>query len=251
VAVNFERINDKHITGLSIGDMGLVGVPISSVTIDIDGQPRYSIPYIGCDEVTAAPLPVVLTYFNAVKDKADIQLRWASSFDRIHHHFEVERSTDNVNFVSIGKVKIKRKHKSSTMYTYVDKGAKSLGQGTVYYRLKQYDRDGNSSLSSTINVAYADDMYSVKIYPNPFTGPLNIDANVNDNDSMRIRISNTEGVPVYEKSLPVVKGSNLFNILETQTLTEGIYTVTTDLKGNISSNKVIKIKSDTLGGFKF
>ncbi|MBV6419792.1 MAG: hypothetical protein DAHOPDDO_01017 [Ignavibacteriaceae bacterium] len=50
--VNFVSDTDLHLTGGSIGDSLLIGIPISGITTDIDGELRHLIsPYKGADEV--------------------------------------------------------------------------------------------------------------------------------------------------------------------------------------------------------
>jgi len=57
--VNFVSDADLHLTGSSIGDSLLIGIPISEITNDIDGELRHPIsPYKGADEVDT---PVFLT----------------------------------------------------------------------------------------------------------------------------------------------------------------------------------------------
>lgn len=52
VSVNFVSDTDLHLTGSSIGDSLLIGIPISEITHDIDGELRDPIsPYKGADEV--------------------------------------------------------------------------------------------------------------------------------------------------------------------------------------------------------
>ncbi|CUS86650.1 T9SS type A sorting domain-containing protein [Candidatus Kryptobacter tengchongensis] len=57
-AVTFKFSTDLHLWGLSFYDKDLLGVPISGITKDIDGEDRHSTaPYKGADEVV--PRPVV------------------------------------------------------------------------------------------------------------------------------------------------------------------------------------------------
>ena len=60
VPVNFvDDVNgDLHLTGGSVGDLNLVGKPVSGITVDIDGELRDTIsPYKGADESTPFVFP--------------------------------------------------------------------------------------------------------------------------------------------------------------------------------------------------
>ncbi len=55
--VDFVSGSDLHLTGESLGDFDLSGVPIDGITMDIDGDVRHEVnPYIGADEDTDNPL---------------------------------------------------------------------------------------------------------------------------------------------------------------------------------------------------
>lgn len=62
VAVNFVNAanGDLHLTGSSIGDVDLAGIPVSGITTDIDGTTRSATsPYKGADESTPIVFPTL------------------------------------------------------------------------------------------------------------------------------------------------------------------------------------------------
>lgn len=52
--VDFVSITDLHLTGSSVGNLGLAGLNLAEVELDIDGQQRTDFPYRGADEATVA-----------------------------------------------------------------------------------------------------------------------------------------------------------------------------------------------------
>lgn len=62
--VNFVSATDFHLAGSSIGDQNLMGIPLSEIATDIDGQPRSATsPYMGADEADV-PLHVINSSLN-------------------------------------------------------------------------------------------------------------------------------------------------------------------------------------------
>ena len=95
------------------------------------------------------PLPVTWVSFTAVNKSSSVQLEWKTTAEVKNKEFEVERSTDGVQFVTIGVVAASFQMLSTYTYNFTD--AVMVG-GTVHYRLKQIDIDGNYSYSKTVQV---------------------------------------------------------------------------------------------------
>lgn len=165
--VNFVDNTDLHVTGTSVGDVDLAALPISWITTDIDGDPRLNtFVYMGADE-GAISVPVELTSFVATTTDKGIELKWQTATETNNKGFEVQRSSDRVNFSSLEFVAGNGTSAEKHNYTFVDN---SVVNGKVYYRLKQIDFDGTYSYS---NIIEAD--FSMPIafelsqnYPNPF-----------------------------------------------------------------------------------
>ena len=153
-----------------------MGAPDNVWVLDFDGQPFY---YETCNtsepsgtsngscpwtEVTpgactgAAPLfvsgvaalPVELVTFTAQKSSNnDVDLKWKTASENNNKGFDVQRSTDAVNWTTIGFVNGKGNVATESNYLFTDKEA---AEGKNYYRLLQIDFDGNKKYSSIVNV---------------------------------------------------------------------------------------------------
>jgi hypothetical protein len=112
------------------------------------------------------PLPVNCVDFRATRTTSNVGLNWKVSDERNNLQFEVERSTDGINFSKIGVVPA-----SSTrngQYSFTD--ASITGLRSAYYRLKQVDTNGDYSYLCTILYVTMDsrNMFTIgNIYPNP------------------------------------------------------------------------------------
>ena len=166
--VNFVSNTDLHLTGNSIGDIFLAGLPIASVLYDIDGQLRsVAIPYMGADEHPESPLPVELVSFSGKASSNGITLNWETATETNNLGFQVERSSDGTTFAPIGFVKGNGTTTTQKAYSYHDASAVN---GSFYYRLKQIDLDGNTEYSAAILVenTIPAEFALAQNYPNPF-----------------------------------------------------------------------------------
>lgn len=110
------------------------------------------------------PLPVELVSFSAKQFKDIITLKWTTASEINNDHFEIQRSSDGVNFERVGRVNGNGTKDGISNYTYNDY---SPSRGIVYYRFKQIDYDGNFEFSPII---YVQNIFTeIVIYPNPVT----------------------------------------------------------------------------------
>ncbi len=112
-------------------------------------------------------IPVQLLNFSAALSKNDILVRWNVTNEINAKNFEVERSTDGRNFITVGTVAANNTSGEHS-YTYTDAGSALLNTSTLYYRLKQTDMDGRYSNSQTV-VLHLTKGNSIAVYPNPVT----------------------------------------------------------------------------------
>lgn len=179
-------------------------------------------------------LPVTLLAFNVSSVQAGVLLQWATASEQHNKGFEIERSTDAVNWKKIGFHASKAGNGNSVLqlkYSYTDH---QPAAGTNYYRLKQVDDDGQYEYS-TIQLIKFNAVNPVIIYPNP----------AKDNISIR-GLSGNETVQIYD-----VAGRKVKQIINRVTqlhigitdLSEGVFHVLIlSADGNTSSQRFTKCK---------
>ncbi|TVT41518.1 T9SS type A sorting domain-containing protein [Hymenobacter setariae] len=119
--------------------------------------------------VVAAPLPVVLTTFEAARNAATVVCKWTTASEQNSNYFVVERSADGQAYSALGKVASGGTTTQVRNYSYLD--AKPL-PGTAYYRLRLVDKDGTESFSPVAVVTEAASATSAplaSVAPNPGT----------------------------------------------------------------------------------
>jgi len=92
------------------------------------------------------PLPVKLKYFNGTYQNNRTTLNWKIESQSNFSHFEIERSSDGVNYNNINTTPFS----NAGIYSYSDHDLSS--SPVYYYRLKMVDRDGRFSYSEIISI---------------------------------------------------------------------------------------------------
>ena len=121
------------------------------------------------------PLPVTFTAFTGRQERNSVVLEWATASENNNNYFEIERSIDGVNFVTIGYVDGAGNSSSLLNYEFSDNAPE---QGQVYYRLSQVDFDGKREYADkVVAVLYTgSEIENLTIVPNPTDGLFKVSA---------------------------------------------------------------------------
>lgn len=183
-------------------------------------------------------LPVVWNGFSAAIS-ADIPfLNWAAQLDA-GTYFEVERSNNGVDFVSIAKI---AGQQNIATYKYEDRALPATHASVVYYRIKATEKDGTHKYTDVKAVRFSNESNnSLQAWPNPFSSQLNVNYKSAQKAMLTIKIYNIDGQLQAVKTAAVNTGNNSIAVTETNRLTKGIYIVriSTD-NGVTASSKIIK-----------
>lgn len=111
-------------------------------------------------------LPVEFTDFTAAKLNRSVLLQWSTESEKSNDYFEIERSPDGVEWNRIALTASVGESTSHTDYQEIDPNPLP---GINYYRLSQYDTDGERTILKSISMNY--DLETGKnellVFPNP------------------------------------------------------------------------------------
>jgi hypothetical protein len=116
------------------------------------------------------PLPATVTNFSGLKLETSDKLSWITSSEHNNAYFNLQHSTDGINFTTIATINSKAANgNSASSLNYSTINAKpSLGHN--YYRLQQTDLDNKLSVHAEIvDLIWGANGSTVSIYPNPTT----------------------------------------------------------------------------------
>jgi trimeric autotransporter adhesin len=169
---------------------------------------------------TCDVLPAQLLKFNAQLNNAKTTLLWTAKEDAITG-YEVERSTDGVNFSFVGYVDAKGIAGVDASYSLTDPVAIT---GKTYYRLKLLNTSGNHTYSNTITVTLLQNQrMDISNLVNPFRERISFQLNAVKNEEVKLQLLDAVGHPVYSSKLKVLKGSNAVAFEVPQHLAKGTY----------------------------
>jgi len=185
-------------------------------------------------------LPVKLTAFNASLAKDKVNLKWETVSEINVSHFQLERSTDGVNFSQAAMVFSYGAADTKANYSYSDNVA-SFQVPVVYYRLRSVDIDGKSELSETRIIRLSKDQansISLLTYPNPVMNELRITVPNNwQNKQTVFELFNANGQIANRKA---TTGSNQTETINTSNLAPGFYIVRVTCDGQTAQQKIVK-----------
>lgn len=242
--INYEwtKPNNTTVSGNSLS--------INPITIADNGNYTIKrfIEIAGCKDTTtqvynlaasSCILPVELVYFNV--DCLDNQqlFSWQTASELNNNYFEIEQSTDAINFKPIDKIYTKNGNANfiqNYRFTYTNDN-----NNYIYFRLKQVDIDGQYSYSKVVLKNCNFIKNNITIYPNPATDNISIDWN-NINGKKSIQIYNSIGQEVIST---ITTNSN--TNIDISNLPNSIYIINLSVDDIMyKSQKFIKEFSDKL-----
>lgn len=141
-------------------------------------------------------IPVELVSFNSEQRDKKVILNWRTATETNNSHFEVERKFKNNEWEKIGTVTGSGTITEYRNYYYEDDYSSLPYNGTVLYRLKQVDYNGEYEYSDILNVEVEFIPTEISIsqnYPNPFNPETTIKYWLNGEVNVEIKIYNSLG----------------------------------------------------------
>ena len=204
---------------ITIGDVGVQDVAQAGNT---------SIPAGSC-----AVLPVELISFDAKLNEGQVNLAWATHSETDNRGFDIERSTDGVNYESIGFIPGQGNSVARIDYTFTDQNIKSNRQ--YYYRLRQVDYWDSEFYSKIINIE-TERTLDFELGPNPVSGDIiNVSFGAEGNNE------------TWELSIFDIRGQQ---VAKTINVTGEYHSIDMDIAGLVSGTYFVKLSSPMVNEYK-
>jgi Secretion system C-terminal sorting domain len=177
--------------------------------------------YSGC-----SPLPIELISFDAKCNSGQIDLTWETASEVNNDYFTVQRTSNGIDFETIGTVAGAGNSGQMLAYSFVDTDPV---EGIAYYSLKQTDFNGHIEHLSLAAVS-CNDAAEFTISPNPSTGIFIIDGAEQNSE---IRITDALGQIVFQTKVMGEKTE-----IDLSKYLDGIYFVQVVSQNGLASKKI-------------
>ncbi len=187
-------------------------------------------------------VPVELTSFTAnVNNKGDVILNWTTATELNNQMFEIERRSEDGQYIMIGYVNGHGTTTESQEYSYVDN---TVETGTFFYRLKQIDFLGTYEYSDEVEVEVKGPLTFglEQNYPNPFNPSTNVKYSVPEMGVVKLSIYSVIG----EEAAVLVDGivqAGFYEItFDASNLPSGVYFYRLQAGSFIKTKKMLLLK---------
>lgn len=157
------------------------------------------------------PLPVQISSFSGSMSGSEDILKWTTDQEENNSHFNLQFSTDGINFTSIAKLYSKANGGNSSAPIDYSYHYNQPSSGHNYYRLEQVDIDGKATIETDIVDLNRSYNSMVSFYPNPASNVLNVSFNSEKTENILINITDLNGKTIKQISSLSVSGNNVIS----------------------------------------
>ena len=186
----------------------------------------------GSTDVNENPLPVEIASFTGRQNGNSVVLEWTTMSEKENDYFEIERSIDGINFVTIGFVQGAGNSTEKLAYSFADNAPE---QGIAYYRLSQVDYDGTRSFADkVISLSYINGNIRLVVVPNPTRGMFKVSITGVIGGSAKLMTQSGKTVKIID----IHNSAESINISD---LPSGIYILQYQTGENVVHERVVKL----------
>lgn len=169
-----------------------------------------------------------------------MEINWSTATEKNNDYFLLEKSLNGYDWTSVAEVEGSGTSVTTKKYSFLDK---TKNYELTYYRLSQVDYSGETTVFKSIDInCGTNSIDQMVLFPNPASTELNAILNVsNPSSNSNIKIVNSFGQVVIEKTFDLVKGLN--TVVLPVDISSGSYSIIVSSEiVNIPSQKLIIIK---------
>lgn len=230
---------DGHIAGTNIG-----------TTITVDAPGTYYVTQrlsAGCNPYAYDTVSIVydasckvlassITSFKGNLAKEQAQLSWTTNANNVTDYFEVQRSFDGIDFISIEKVMTQPSDAPSSSYSFTE-NVSSVKAPLIYYRLK-IKMNKSFIYTNIVRLNLPIELNDALLFPNPATTSVQLAMSSDRKQDLKMKVYDFAGVLVEVKSMLLKQGANVFSI-DTEKWKPGAYLIQLVTDGETIHKKLI------------
>ena len=167
------------------------------------------------------PLPVTYTSVKAWQQNDNISIAWNVENELNIKQYEIEKSTDGINFNKVATVTAVGGNVSSAQYNWVDE---DLINGEDYYRICSIGNNGSLKYSEVVKVDVDMDASDITVYTNPARdGIIRLQFTNMPAGIYSTKLVTAFGQLITKKTINYAGGTNVESISFNSDIAKGIY----------------------------
>jgi len=152
-------------------------------------------------------LPVQFAKYDVQCNDKGAIITWATATEQNSNRFEIQRSTDGINWTTIDNVVAVGNSNDQKNYQYLD-----LNGGTAFYRIRQVDNDGRFVYTAVKRTDCKKTQYDVALYPVPAKDNLSVVIRSDNASRTELQIMDMLGKTLQRVPAQINRGNNNFNL---------------------------------------
>lgn len=200
--------------------------------------PSFSSFFFASNALTTLPVNLI-SFTGELKPNKTVELNWKTSTELNMSKYEVERSIDGQNYVTIGTTAALG-GAASNNYSYVDNDAAGQPAVLLYYRLKMIDIDESYKHSNIATISLSNIAGKVIVTPNPTADFTKLTITAAGNGNANWQVVDNSGRIVLQSNMQLKAGNNTTTI-NVSKLAAGMYYIKvkgTGVDANIKLQKL-------------
>ncbi len=187
------------------------------------------------DPVVCYKTPIELLTFHGKATNQGNLLQWATGSEYENDYFQLERSMDGIQFITIKTIDGAGTSNHQSDYQYMDAQPQEIN----YYRLKWVDYNGNTSTSEIIKIENNKEQLSIQnVYPVPASDEVIIELlGLMDELQLQLQLYDVAGKQVNIPSPSINNNTVHINI---STLPNGVYFIRLSRDNQVLHHRFIK-----------
>ncbi|CAN5652425.1 hypothetical protein BH11BAC5_BH11BAC5_33610 [soil metagenome] len=181
-------------------------------------------------------LPIRFISFNAKCASGKVGLTWATTQEQNSSRFDIERSSDGIHWMVIGRQPAAGDSNGERSYSFIDNNSLPAG----YYRIAEHDLNGRVQYTGTLrSLCNAGDSFS--LWPNPVTDKATISIASSGSAQVIIKVFDSKGALVKMQTATIVQGSNWLSI-DMKSLSNGLYHLSVSWNNGQNQKRIQVVK---------
>ena len=183
-------------------------------------------------------LPIFLHKFSVTQNGGANMVKWTTELESNIEYFEVERSSDGINFSAISHQEASNSP-GPNHYSFADN---RFLPGFNYYRLKIVERGSIIKYSVVVRTVADGEENILKVIPNPVVSNFSLTYQSREKDRVIIQIRDIAGRLLHTFKEDVNKGQNVIYMQNLPNWNSGVYFISVQNKDDVKQAKFIKAR---------